>query len=48
MSDAFMKAWLIINKHQAECLADLMWEGKLRGTSLPDVEPPRSVALVGL
>jgi hypothetical protein len=44
----FQSAALVINREQANALADLMWEGKLKGTVLPDVDPPDAVALVPL
>lgn len=47
-ADAFQRATLVINPAQAQALADLMWDGKLAGTTLPDVERPRSLALVGI
>lgn len=39
-------AWsLKLNARQAEAFAALLWEGKLLGTTLPDVEPPRVAAI---
>lgn len=48
MSDAYQRAGLVINKLQAQALADLMWDGQQAGTSLGDVEPPQAVALVAI
>lgn len=45
---AFSRAGLVVNKLQAQALADLMWEGKQAGTTLTDVQPPQAVALGGI
>jgi hypothetical protein len=42
---AFSLAALTLNPAQAQALAALMETGRLTGTTLPDVDPPRSVAL---
>lgn len=39
---------LKLNARQAEALAALLWEGKLKGTTLPDVESPRVAAILSL
>jgi len=48
MAAAFKSAGLIVNACQTQCLADLMWEGKLTGTTYDDINPPRAVALVAV
>jgi hypothetical protein len=39
---------LKLNARQAEALAALLWDGELRGTRYPNVEPPRVAALIPL
>jgi hypothetical protein len=46
--EAFKGAALVVNMRQAEALAALLWEGELRGTTYPNVEPPRVAALVAI
>lgn len=39
---------LKLNARQAEALAALLWDGELKGTRYPNVEPPRVAALLPL
>lgn len=49
MTEALLdRAELVVTKLQAQALADLLWEGKLTGTTLADVEPPARVALLAI
>lgn len=38
----------VVNRQQVECLFALMTTGELRGVVYEDVEPPKSVVLVGM